>query len=185
MSRALDRLARARVPLGFAAAAALLALSHPTARSIAIGAPLAAAGEGLRLWAAGHLRKGEALAVSGPYRHIRHPLYAGSLLILAGSVVAAWTLWPGVGLVGAYLLVYPLVMRREQAELARAYGDAYGGYAASVPAVIPRFRPLLPASGRHSWSRVRKNREHKTVAGLVLVFVFFAVRAGWSAWFGP
>ncbi len=69
-------LARRRVPLGFACAAAAVWLARPTPRSLAIGSAIAVAGELLRIWAAGHLEKGREVTVSGPYRFTRHPLYA-------------------------------------------------------------------------------------------------------------
>jgi len=46
---------------------------------------VAACGELLRLWAAGHLEKSREVTTSGPYRFTRHPLYMGSTLIGIGS----------------------------------------------------------------------------------------------------
>src|SRR5262245_16872081 len=82
-------LARARVPLGFLCAAAVLWLAQPSLRSLAIGGVMAAVGEILRFWAAGHLEKGREVTQSGPYRLTRHPLYAGSAIIALGAAVAS------------------------------------------------------------------------------------------------
>ena len=71
---------------GFVLALALL--SSPTPLSVAAGALLLIAGEAVRLWAAGHLRKSVELVTVGPYRHVRHPLYLGRLLILTGLFLA-------------------------------------------------------------------------------------------------
>ena len=90
-------LARWRVTLGFALAAVVLWLASPTPRTWAIGAAIALAGEGLRLWAAGHLEKSREVTRSGPYRWLRHPLYAGSALIGAGLGVASWNLAVAIG----------------------------------------------------------------------------------------
>ena len=51
----LRRIARLRVPIGFLSGVLVLSLAHPTARTLTIGAIIAAAGEALRVWAAGHL----------------------------------------------------------------------------------------------------------------------------------
>ena len=78
MSELARRVARYRVRLGFPSAVLALWLAQPTERSLAAGAIVALVGEGLRIWAAGHLEKGREVTASGPYRFSRHPLYLGS-----------------------------------------------------------------------------------------------------------
>ena len=55
--------------------------------------PVAAAGEAVRFWAAGHLLKTQELVTSGPYRYTRNPLYLGRLLIFTGLCVMAQMPW--------------------------------------------------------------------------------------------
>src|SRR5688572_8091399 len=88
-ARLAEALARRRVPLGFVAAAATLVLAQPTWEAWRTGLLISVAGEGLRLWAAGHLEKSREVTRSGPYRFLRHPLYAGSALIAVGVAVAS------------------------------------------------------------------------------------------------
>ena len=71
-------MARLRVPLGFACALAVLWLATPTPTVLMWGGLVASLGEGLRLWAAGHLNKSREVTASGPYRRFAHPLYVGS-----------------------------------------------------------------------------------------------------------
>ena len=59
-------LARLRVTLGFVFGALVLALARPTPRSLAIGFGIAALGEAIRIWAAGHLNKSREVTTSGP-----------------------------------------------------------------------------------------------------------------------
>ena len=54
----LFRVARRRVILGFLVAVVAFAYARPSWRSMAAGVPVALVGEGLRIWAAGHLVKG-------------------------------------------------------------------------------------------------------------------------------
>ena len=72
---------------------ALVALAFwyasPTGTSIALGLVPIAIGEGIRLWATGHLHKNDALTVTGVYAYVRHPLYLGTLLIAAGFLAMA------------------------------------------------------------------------------------------------
>jgi len=82
-------LARRRVALGFIAAIATLILARPTWTMWRIGLLVAAAGEGVRIWAAGHLEKSREVTRSGPYRWSRHPLYVGSTIMAAGIIIAS------------------------------------------------------------------------------------------------
>jgi protein-S-isoprenylcysteine O-methyltransferase Ste14 len=160
----LTRLARLRVPLGFLFGAAVVWFARPTPRSLALGAAIAIAGEALRVWAAGHLEKGREVTSSGPYRFIRHPLYAGSTLMGVGLAVAAAS--PIVaGLVGVYLLTFiTAAVRTEEAFLRSRFGDAYDRYASGHV-----------AARSFSLSRAVGNREYRAVVGLALVL-------GWLAW---
>ena len=58
---------RIRVPLGFAFAVLYFWLARPDWRSLAAGAVLIIPGLLIRASASGHVRKNEALAMSGPY----------------------------------------------------------------------------------------------------------------------
>src|SRR4029450_1156382 len=81
-------IARGRVALGFVSGVLVLILAQPTARSLAIGMSLAALGEVVRIWAAGHLHKSREVTASGPYRFVPHPLYVGSTVMGVGLGVA-------------------------------------------------------------------------------------------------
>lgn len=168
--RRLFRIARLRVALGFAAAAATIAFGRPTWGSLAAGALLAAGGEAVRIWAAGHLVKGREVTTSGPYRFTGHPLYLGSAVIGAGCVVAAAS--PIVAaVVLAYLgIMLPVAIRLEEATLAAAFGDSYARYR----------RGAVPPSGRRfSVERARRNGEHLAVAGLLAGVVLGGLRVWW------
>src|SRR5512143_2001377 len=54
-------------------------------------------GEGLRLWAAGHLRKNKQLTTTGPYSYVKNPLYIGTLLITIGYSAMARNIYIMVG----------------------------------------------------------------------------------------
>ena len=159
--------ARLRVPLGFACAVVALALARPTGLSWLIGVPVAVVGECLRCWAAGHIEKGREITRSGPYRFVRHPLYLGSAIIGLGFVIAAAS--PVVAAVTvAYLAVtIPAAIRLEEAALDEKFHGAYAAYRAGQTAPSPR---------AFSWRRVWANREHRAVAGLVLMIVFLMFR---------
>jgi protein-S-isoprenylcysteine O-methyltransferase Ste14 len=159
MSDLARSLARYRVRLGFVSAVAAMWLATPTRRSLVLGAAVAIAGEGLRIWAAGHLEKGREVTASGPYRLTRHPLYLGSAVIALGFAMASSSL-AATGLVIAYLvLTYGAAIRSEEAHLTEKFGTAYPDYRdGRAPDAVRRF----------SLDRAIRNREYRAVGGLLL-----------------
>ena len=82
-------------------------------------------------------QRSHTLATTGPYAHIRHPQYAGFVLIMFGFLLQ----WPTLlTLVMFPVLVYMYVhlARREEREVAAEFGDEYARYAARTPAFLPR-----------------------------------------------
>jgi len=78
----------------------------------------------------------------GPYRHLRNPLYLGTILL----AVAIGTMASRIGFlvltVGMILFVYRLILR-EEANLLRSQGESYRRYFEAVPRLIPRSRGTL------------------------------------------
>jgi protein-S-isoprenylcysteine O-methyltransferase Ste14 len=162
----------------------LLALpwAHPTRGSICLGLPALAGGVALRAWARGHLERGERVTITGPYAHVRHPLYVGSFLIaLAFALMTHLTALPIV--VGvAFVAMYVPKALREEAYLRRRFGAAYADYAARVGAVIPSRdgpRASAPTQPRFEWQRVIGHREWHTWIGVAaLLAVLCGLAAG-------
>jgi protein-S-isoprenylcysteine O-methyltransferase Ste14 len=83
-------------------------------------------------------QKNHTLATAGPYARIRHPQYAGFVLIMLGFLVQ----WPTILTLAMFpILIYMYVRlaRREEQEVEREFGEAYARYRARTPAFIPRF----------------------------------------------
>ena len=133
-------LQRARVPLGFVAAALYLWLARPDPTTLGIGAAVALAGVLVRAWAAGHIVKNGRLATTGPYAHTRNPLYVGSFLIACGFAVMA-TPWLLLAVGAFWAAVYAPVMRREAEHVRALHREAYDAWAAAVPMFVPRLTP--------------------------------------------
>jgi protein-S-isoprenylcysteine O-methyltransferase Ste14 len=84
-------------------------------------------------------QRGHVLATAGPYALVRHPQYAGFMLVMLGFLVQ----WPTL----ITLLMFPVLVtmyvrlaRREEREVMAEFGEAYALYANSTPAFFPRFR---------------------------------------------
>jgi len=182
MSAAADAAMRWRVRLGYLLVFFFAWLARPSGPSILAGSAIAAAGLAVRAAAAGHLRKHEELATSGPYAYTRNPLYFGSALLVTGMMVAARS-WILAALLALYFAVfYILVMRREEAELRAGYGAVYEEYAARVPLFFPSpaaNQPATAGSAPRGFSREQylRNREWQAAAGTLLVILFL-----WMKW---
>jgi hypothetical protein len=180
-----ERLARFRVPLGFAAGILVLWLAAPTQASLTYGVVIAIAGESLRVWAAGHLNKSREVTASGPYRWLAHPLYVGSSILGVGLAVASNSVI--VALVIAIYLVTTLTAAivSEEAFLRRAFGEDYDRYRRRALSTAGDTVRLSGAGARRfSAARAIANGEHRTlvgVAGAVLLLVFKATYNG-SFW---
>jgi protein-S-isoprenylcysteine O-methyltransferase Ste14 len=161
-----DRVAKLRVPCGFVLAAALVWLAAPTHASMLIGLPVAVSGLALRAWAAGHLEKNRDLAQSGPYAHLRNPLYAGTLLVAAGFAISArrWEL--DVLFTAAFVFIYLPVVDLEEQHLRQLF-KAYESYARRVPKFFPRVTPSPGGSKSFRWQIYARNHEYEALAGFV------------------
>jgi protein-S-isoprenylcysteine O-methyltransferase Ste14 len=172
--------ARWRAPLGYPLAALCLWFAHPTFRSIVAGSAIAVVGLFIRAIAAGHLRKREALARTGPYARTRNPLYLGSAFIAAGFALAGRS-WIAAALLAVYFVVfYVQVMRREESELREQYGQAFDEYAATVPPFLPKLRVKAASDGsRFSFAQYVRNREYSAAIGAALTIAVLAILALW------
>ena len=164
----LRRVARLRVTLGFVAAAFALWYATPVWESLSRGAIVAAFGEAVRVWAAGHIRKSQEVTTSGPYRLTRHPLYLGSCIMGVGFVVAASSLVVAA-IVGGYLVVMlGVAITIEEAALRQAFGGKYDRYVVGA---------LVLSDRRFSLAQAVRNGEHRTLVGFAAVLGILSFKA--------
>jgi protein-S-isoprenylcysteine O-methyltransferase Ste14 len=159
---------KTRVSAGTILGVVFLLLMHPSARSLWIGGAIALAGALLRLWAAGHIEKGRVLTQGGPYAFTRNPLYLGSFFMALGVIIAGQSYWLLLAFGVFFAAFYYPVMRAEEQELLNGYGDKFLEYSGRVPLFFPGFRRKGYAPSTFQWSRVIQNREHRTIAGLIM-----------------
>jgi protein-S-isoprenylcysteine O-methyltransferase Ste14 len=77
------------------------------------------------------------LATTGPYARLRHPQYAGFVLIMFGFLLQ-WPTLLTLAMFPVLVVMYARLARREEREVAAAFGAEYAAYAARVPAFFPR-----------------------------------------------
>jgi protein-S-isoprenylcysteine O-methyltransferase Ste14 len=174
-------LARFRVALGFVFGVLVLILARPNKESLTLGMSIAACGEAIRVWAAGHLRKSREVTVSGPYRWVAHPLYVGSAVMGAGLAVASASV-----LVGALITIYLVAtltaaIKNEEAFLRRTFGDQYDLYRSGVEA--KRRERSAASQRRFSLKQAVANREYRAIAGLGVAILLLIWKATYNGLF--
>ncbi len=96
--------------------------------------------EHARAWIRGRPVPGDGveagdLVVEGPYRRVRHPMYAAGLVVLWADPVWTWNRLGFALAASAYLWVGAL---HEERRMARSFGCRYTAYAARTPRFVPR-----------------------------------------------
>jgi protein-S-isoprenylcysteine O-methyltransferase Ste14 len=107
---------------------------------------LVALGLGFAVWARVHLggnwsgtvtlKQAHELIRSGPYAHVRHPIYTGLLVAFLGTAIACGA---PCALLGLAIILFSFVrkLRREETLMRATFPADYPRYSAEVPALLP------------------------------------------------
>jgi protein-S-isoprenylcysteine O-methyltransferase Ste14 len=176
---------RSRVPLGFLCGTLFILFARPTWLTLIIGGGVALIGLALRAWSAGHIRKNDELATSGPYAYTRNPLYLGSFILGLGFTIASGQPLLAIPFVVLFVGIYFPVMRVEAAHLAETFGEAYLDYARAVPLFLPRLAPYKDErklGTRFDASLYLRYREYRAALGLLIGWGVLALKAVFIKW---
>jgi protein-S-isoprenylcysteine O-methyltransferase Ste14 len=110
-----------------------------------IGVALCVAGFAFAVWARVYLgrnwgmpmtlQEGHELVTSGPYAFVRHPIYTGFLLAMAGSIFADGTIWLGILVVAGIYFIYSA--KTEEKIMRQQFPNEYPGYIQRTKMLIP------------------------------------------------
>ncbi|MCW3465732.1 methyltransferase family protein [Chitinophaga nivalis] len=110
------------------------------------GAVLCIVGIGLCIWSRLMLgvnwsggvaaKKAHELIVSGPYHWVRHPIYTGFIMALAGTCLVTGS-WPGMFITVLYTLGLCVKIGAEEKLLCDLFPDAYSHYQQRTHRLIP------------------------------------------------
>jgi protein-S-isoprenylcysteine O-methyltransferase Ste14 len=172
-------------------AAVLAKFGRPSAASVALGLPIAIAGELIRCWAVGYsgvTTRGDVveapeLVTAGPYAYVRNPLYVGNFITAAGFAIAftgknrciARLALTG-GSLAAMAAVYAAIVPHEEAFLRSQFGAAFNEYCDRVPPVVPSLTPIDDGAGEWKPDVVR-TAESKTFATFAAMLALLIIKA--------
>ena len=138
-----------------------------------IGFVLSILGIAVRLWASGHVKKDKVLATTGPYAFVRHPLYVGNHLIMAGYSFASGHWWSFVVWIALSLYFYPQTIRHEDKVLGRLFPDQWPAWASRTRALIPRVTPYASnVAGEWSFYQSLRQNGEPIIAALLLLGLY-------------
>jgi len=143
--------------------------------SFIVGVTTMAMVQAFRMYAASFLWGRQAVAeveadflcTSGPYAHMRNPLYLGNFLIGLGLCIAINEWYSYALFIVSYAFVYSIVIPYEERFLQERFGDVYFEYKAQTGRLIPR------PKGYESGKRVIPNYK-AGVLGEIHVPIFLA-----------
>jgi protein-S-isoprenylcysteine O-methyltransferase Ste14 len=157
---------RTSLPLPIAAAILLIPAENGTGGAMLplVGAAITALGEAIRLWGVRHIgaisrTRSERLGPlvdSGPFGHVRNPLYIGNVLLWVGFALAAGLWWLAPVAFALLAIEYHFIVRWEERLLVQRIGVSYTEYTARVPRWLPRLAsasaaPSVVPSAAFSW----------------------------------
>ena len=144
---------------------------------IVAGFVIAALGQLWRIYAAGVIYKNRKLASTGAYSLVRHPLYLGNFLILAGFTLACAN-WVVVAVVAFFFLFYyPAAIRYEDSKLERIFGEEWRAWSRGVPAMFPT-RLKWTANEDAEW-----NGRQSFIRNGELAYTVFEIAAAVLLWY--
>jgi protein-S-isoprenylcysteine O-methyltransferase Ste14 len=164
LKRRLARIGRSmfsqRLEIGLAVTALAVPFVRPTIATKpsdlclkAAGLCLVLAGLGVRVFAAGfagrHTRsskiEGSKLATSGPYAHVRNPIYLGSVILGFGMVLLIGDRRLLVPCALTFLALYFGLIPAEEEFLGRKFQQEYETYCRHVPRLLPQLKAWAPS----------------------------------------
>ncbi len=122
-----------------------------TLTSLITGFCIVLIGEFIRLWGVSYAGSetrttgggvgGTYLVVSGPFAHVRNPLYFGNIIIYIGIGVMSMALYPYLLIIAAmfFYFQYFTIIREEESFLRNKFSEQFTDYFNKVPRWMPTF----------------------------------------------
>ena len=128
----------------------MVLFASPTVSSLVVGFIVAFTGESIRFWGVSYAGSetrttgkvgGTQLVTSGPYGHVRNPLYIGNILMYLGVGIMSNALVPWLQLIALvyFIFQYAAIISLEEEYLKRTF-ENWEDYSSNVPRFIPSLK---------------------------------------------
>ncbi len=119
-------------------------------------------------------QKATRLNTTGAYSLVRHPLYLGNFVIVAGASLFVRSFWLSMVVVLGFVLYYERIIYAEESFLLQKFGGEFADWARQTPLIVPSFRNYTPPDPPFDWRMVLR-REHSGFFGIVATFTFLEI----------
>jgi protein-S-isoprenylcysteine O-methyltransferase Ste14 len=168
----------------------MLIFHNATLTSILVGLFVALIGEAFRFWgvsyAGSETRRtkkvgGSFLVISGPFAHLRNPLYLGNILIYTGIGIMSMALFPYLQIIALvyFYFQYRVIILGEEEYLHKTYGKQFENFVKNVPRLIPRITPYKaedvkqpPLDLKAGLRSERRTLQALTIVSLLIIIIF-------------
>ena len=119
-------------------------------------------------------QKASRLNTTGAYSLVRHPLYLGNFVIVAGASLFVRSLWLSMVVALGFALYYERIISAEKSFLLKKFGSEITEWARRTPLIVPSLEDYVPSDRRFDWRMVLR-REHSGFFGIVATFTFLEI----------
>lgn len=171
-----------RVPLMAIATVALVSFMHDMS-AFWFGAPMAVLGELIQMWAGSQLHKDQHLTISGPYSHVRNPMYIGRFVLGLGFFIMTLNPYLILGYVIIFAAYAYARVLREESRLKVIFEPDYQHYCSEIRRWLPRLKPYSRSESKNaSWAQVCANHENINMLGTLIVLAAVYLRIVNISW---
>jgi protein-S-isoprenylcysteine O-methyltransferase Ste14 len=162
--------------------------------SFILGLIITLTGEWLRLWGVSYAGSetrttgavgGTFLVISGPFAHVRNPLYVGNMLIYLGFGIMSFALFPYLQVIALayFFFQYRVIIKEEEEHLIKAFGKVYEEYCNNVPRFFPKLsaykNPNIPQPNFNFKAGLKsEKRTLQAIAFVVITMLIIRVVRG-------
>jgi len=114
------------------------------------------------------------LNTTGAYSLVRHPLYLGNFVIVAGGSLFVRSVWFSLVVVLGFALYYERIIAAEESFLEGKFGSEFVEWARRTPLIVPYFKNYTAPDRPFDW-RMTLRREHSGLLGIVASLTFLEI----------
>jgi protein-S-isoprenylcysteine O-methyltransferase Ste14 len=166
----------------------VLFTADPSVRSATLGTLLVVLGELIRVYSVAFIgmvsrtrntgTAGASLITTGPFAHVRNPLYVGNFCITLGMAAYSGVTWLVLLTIVLFAFQYYCIVKHEERLLIARFGREYEDYMQRVPAWVPTRMPKLETlEWPESFSKALRS-ERRTLAAIALMLLALALLSG-------